>query len=60
LKDYEYKENDLYDQEGYNLLTGEKFKLDKDGDKESKFTIKDIEVWGVKILGRKIWEEASS
>jgi hypothetical protein len=55
---YEYKETDLYNEEGYNLLTGEKFKVNEYGDKCSKFKIQDIEVWSVNILGIKKWKEA--
>ncbi len=56
---YEYKETDLYNEEGYNLLTGEKFKVEY-GSKNSYFKIQDIEVWSVNILGVKKWNEASS
>jgi hypothetical protein len=57
---FEYKETDLYNEEGHNLLTGEKFEADEYGYKTSNLKIKDIEVWSVNILGIKKWKEASS
>ncbi len=55
--EYEYTEADLYDDKGYNLLTGEKFRVKQNGDKESYLRIQDIEVWSVSFHGVMMWQE---